>query len=142
MLVSVTTDLPISADRACALAQRPAMFRHVVWPVIATGELPKQMEVGEEVAFRLWFFGVLPGWTHHLRLVSLDTREIYTNEHGGPVLTWNHRLSFESGTESSCRYTDEIEIRAGLLTLPTVLFAHLVFRWRHRRWRALAPLLE
>ncbi len=33
------------------------------------------------------------------------------------------------------------EIEAGLSTLPTVLFAHLIYRWRQRRWRSLAGLV-
>jgi hypothetical protein len=76
-----------------------------------------------------------------LRLVSIGPREIYSNEHGGPVTTWNHRLTFDPTSESSCRYTDEVEIEAGLSTLATVLFAHLVYRWRQRRRRSLARLV-
>jgi hypothetical protein len=141
LIVKVTTELPIPAETACELAQKPAMFKHVVWPVFTIGEVPARIEEGEEVSARLYFFGLLPAWKHHLRLVSLKEREIYSNEHGGPVAVWNHRLTFEPVSERSCRYTDEVEIHAGVSTLPTVLFAHLVYRWRQRRWRTLARVL-
>src|SRR5262245_55400633 len=110
LMVRVATELPLAAEVACALAQKPATFQHLVWPVITTGRLPERVEVGEEVDFRLWFFGFLPAWVHHLRLVSIGPREIFTNEHGGMVRTWNHRLTFEPISDHSCRYTDEIEI--------------------------------
>jgi hypothetical protein len=35
----------------------------------------------------------------------------------------------------------EVEIEAGISTLPTVLFAHLIYRWRRRRRRVLARLV-
>ncbi len=78
---------------------------------------------------------------HHLRVVRVADNEIYTNEHGGPVKTWNHRLTFEPLTASSCRYTDEIETDPGLLGVPSRLFARLMFRHRHRRWRSLTRVL-
>jgi hypothetical protein len=62
----------------------------------------------------LWWFGVVPAWTHHLTIKQLEPTEIYTNEHGGPVKTWNHRLTFEPLDEHHCRYTDEIETEDGL----------------------------
>lgn len=141
MFVRVTTELPIPAERACQLAQKAALFRYVVWPIFTIGPIPEQFDVGSEGSARLYFLGFLPAWRHHLRLVSVQPREIYTNESGGPVRMWNHRLTFEPTSGQSCRYTDEIEIDAGLRTLPTVLFAHLAFRWRHRRWRTLTRVL-
>jgi ligand-binding SRPBCC domain-containing protein len=88
-------------------------------------------------------FKLLPIWRHTLTIVSYGpigdaAYEIYTNESSGPARIWNHRLSFEQTGERSCRYTDEIEIEAGLRGLPTKLFIALFFRYRHRRWRALA----
>ncbi len=141
MIVRVSTELEVPAEAACELAQKPAVFRHVVWPLFTISALPDRLQEGDEISARLYFFGFLPAWKHHLRLVSVGPREIYSNEHGGPVSTWNHRLTFEPLSESRCRYTDEVEIEAGLSTLPTILFAHLAYRWRQRRWRALARLL-
>lgn len=141
MIVKRTSVLPLPAAEACALAQKPALFQHVVWPVFTTGPLPERLDVGAEAAARLYFLGVLPAWTHRVRLVELEPTEIATQERGGPVRTWNHRLTFEPVGERACRYTDEIEIHAGPATLATAAFARLMFRWRHRRWRTLARVL-
>lgn len=141
MVVKVSTELPIAAETACRLAQKPAFFKHVVWPVFTIRHAPARLEQNEELSARLYFFGFLPAWKHHLRVVSAGPREIYSNERGGPVKVWNHRLTFEPITEGSCKYTDEIEIHAGAGTLMTVLFAHSMYRWRQRRWRRVARLI-
>lgn len=141
MIVRVTSELPLPAETACAMAQNPAVFKHVVWPVFTIGAIPDTFDTGATISARLYFLGAIPGWRHHLRLISASERMLYTNEHGGLVTTWNHRLTFEPTSERSCRYTDEVEIEAGISTLPTVAVAHLMYRWRHRRWRKLAALV-
>lgn len=141
MFVRVSTELPIAAETACKLAQKPAVFKHVVWPIFTIGRVPELVAQGEEISARLYFFGFLPAWRHYLRLVSAGPREIYSNERGGPVKVWNHRLTFEPISGNSCRYTDEVEIHAGVGTLSTVLFAHVIYRWRQWRWRRLARLI-
>lgn len=141
--VSLTTELPVAAEVACALARTPEMFAYVVAPVFSVPRLrmPERIEPGAEGSARIWWFGIIPAWRHHLRLVQLEPRHIYTNEWGGPVRTWNHRLTFESIGESRCRYTDEIEIDSGVRGLGTRVFVHLMFRHRHRRWRQLTTVL-
>jgi hypothetical protein len=142
--VCLSTDLPIPADTAFALAQKIELFKFVVAPILRLPrpQMPEVLVPGAEGSARLWWFGVVPTWTHHLRLVHLADNQMYTNEHGGPVRTWNHRLTFQPLTATSCRYTDEIEIDDGLHGLGTRVFIHLIFRHRHRRWRSLARVLS
>ncbi|MBF6468280.1 hypothetical protein IU427_24355 [Nocardia beijingensis] len=141
--VTLTTDLPIGAEVACSLARTPELFAYVVAPILSVPDIdmPNRVEPGVEGTARIWWFGIVPAWKHHLRLVTLQPQRIYTNEWGGPVRTWNHSLTFEPISESSCRYTDEIEIDDGLRGLGTRVFARLIFRHRHRRWRQLAAIL-
>jgi len=68
-------------------------------------------------------------------------REIVSREHGGPVTAWDHRLTFEPTSSTSCRYTDTVAIRAGLLTPTVALYAHFIYRYRQVHWRALARVL-
>ncbi|EME23602.1 SRPBCC family protein [Rhodococcus triatomae] len=141
--VTLSTDLPIAATTGCALARKPELFEFVVGPILAVRSLrrPQRIAPGARISGRLWWFGVLPGWTHHITLLELTDTEIRTREHGGLVRTWNHHLTFVPTGELSCRYTDEIEIDdgwRGALVRPVV---HLLFRHRHRRWRTLAALL-
>jgi hypothetical protein len=141
--VSLSTELPISAQRAAALARRPELMQFVLGPVVKLPTLtaPGRLEVGTCASARLWWFGVIPVWTHHLEIKELDDLMIYTNEHGGPVRTWNHRLTFAPIDEHRCHYTDEIETDDGIIGLGTRLFIRLLFAHRHRRWRTLAAIL-
>jgi ligand-binding SRPBCC domain-containing protein len=141
--VTLTTELPISAKAACELARKPAMFKYVVWPILRVTRMtfPDPIEVGAKGSARLWWLGILPAWTHHLAIKQLDSTQIYTNEHGGPVSTWNHRLTFTPIDEHRCRYTDEVETEDGWRGIPTRAFIRLMFRYRHRRWRTLTQVL-
>lgn len=141
-----TTPLPIGADAAFALALKPATFAYVargVMRVPALEAIPGDFAApGAEGRGRMWWLGVIPAWTHHLRIVAIEApgRTIQTAERGGPLRTWNHRLSF-APTATGCEYTDEIEIDAGVLTLPTALFTRAFFALRQARWRRLAAVL-
>jgi ligand-binding SRPBCC domain-containing protein len=142
--VTLTTELPIPAATAGAIARKPELMAYVLSPVLHVYRLnvPERIEVGTQGSARFWWFGVLPGWTHHLTVKKLEPTEIYTHEHGGPVHTWNHRLTFEPIDDRSCRYTDEIETDDGWRGVLTRTFVKLMFRHRHRRWRLLAQVLQ
>lgn len=143
--VTLTTELSIPAEAAAALACKPEVMAYVLSPVLRIYRLavPDRIEVGTQGSARFWLFGVIPAWTHHLTVKQLGPTEIYTHEHGGPVHTWNHRLTFEPIDDKHCRYTDEIETDDGLRGAPTRIFIKLMFRHRHRhrRWHTLAKIL-
>lgn len=145
--VRVSTDLPLAAEAACELAQKPALFAFVVRPVFRVTGLPDERfqraaGPGDELSARLWWFGLVPAWRHHLRIVAIEPRELSTNERGGLLRSWNHRLTFTPGDDPQrCRYTDEVTLDAGPLTPLVWLFAQGLFRWRQARWRALARVL-
>jgi hypothetical protein len=146
VIVRVSTDLEIPVDLAWETVKKPETFQYVVHGVMGVrqlDEIPEDWGEGLVVRVRLFFFHVIPAWKHEIRIVRLDetAREIYTNERGGGVRKWNHRLKFDALSEQRCRYTDEIEIGAGLLTPFVWLFAHAMFRYRHMRWRKLARRL-
>jgi hypothetical protein len=143
-IVIVSTDLPIAAETACALAQKPALLQHILWPWLSMNPdqpLPATIGVGDEISTRLRFFRVIPAWTHTLRVESLTDHELASSEWGGPVKAWNHTLTFTPTSENSCRYTDRVEVAAGPMTPLVAVFARLIYRYRQARWRRLARVL-
>jgi hypothetical protein len=92
-----------------------------------------------EIETRLRFFHLLPGWSHSLRVVRVDAcaRHLESEERGGPVRRWDHRIALQPLSEHRCRYVDEIEIEAGALTAFVWAFAQLFYRYRQMRWRRL-----
>ena len=147
MLVRVSTRLPAPADLVWDAVQRTDTLRYVTRGLLAfrlDGEAPERLAEGETYRMRLLFFGFLPAWRHEIRVVRLDHahREIRTEEHGGPVRAWRHRITVDDEGWGSARYLDEIEIAAGVLTPIVWVYAHLLYRYRQRRWRRLARRLS
>lgn len=143
--VRVTSEVPLSAEQACARAAQIETMDHVLAPLLGfrvdpqlRRDGPGELLPGAEFCGRLMLFCVLPTWRHRLRIVSATATEIYTNECGGPIRRWNHRLTFEPIDERRCRYTDEIELDDGIRGALIAPGVKLLFRHRHRRWRALA----
>lgn len=143
MLVRVSTRLPAPAGVVWDIAQRTDTLRYVTRGLLGfrlEGDVPERLAEGETYRMRLLFFGLLPAWRHEIRVVRLDDahREIRTEEHGGPVRTWRHRIAVDEEGWGSTRYLDEIEIAAGVATPIVWVYTQLFYRYRQRRWRRLA----
>ena len=106
-------------------------------------EWPEVFEEGQVLETKLLLFNVIPAWKHRLRLIRVDHEniEIASQEDGGFVRRWNHRKWIEDQSERSCMYTDEIDIRAGLLTWFIWAYAHVFCRYRQKRMRRMADRL-
>lgn len=103
--------------------------------------LPDEFPLDAEVTVRLYLLGVVPLWRHTVRVVGAADGDGRTEEHGGPIRSWRHHLVVTPLSAGSCRYTDELEIDAGRLTAVVGAFARGFYRYRHRRWAALARVL-
>jgi hypothetical protein len=101
--------------------------------------LPTTWEVGGTYPVKLSAFRFLPLGRHVIEIEVLDAqaREIFTREHGVLARTWNHRIRLGAQSGPTFEYTDQIDIRAGLLTPLIWLFAQLFYRHRQHRWKVL-----
>lgn len=77
-------------------------------------------------------------WRHEIRVVGSDDAGMLTEERGGPVRRWRHRITVEPVDASRCFYRDEIVLDAGVMTRAAVPVVRALYRWRHRRWARLA----
>jgi hypothetical protein len=147
MIATIRTHLPTSADRAWQALLKRRTFLYITRGLVGFSGIEKWPEIlgqeGLEIETRIWFFHIVPAWKHRLRVVKVDEtgRQIFSEEQGGFIKTWNHRLSVEPESEQRCRYQDQIEINAGWLTLCVWIYAHLFYRYRQMRWRKLARTL-
>ena len=147
MLVRVTTRLPVRADLAWDTVKRTGTLRYVTRGLLGfrvEGHEPERLAEGDTYRLRLLFFGVLPAWRHEIFVARVDeqAREIRTEEHGGPVREWRHRITVDDEGWGCTRYTDELEISAGPLTPLVWLYTQLFYRYRQMRWRRLARRLS
>ena len=148
--VTVQTELEAPPHAVWRAVPTPAAFRHVTRGLIdfqpreGQTDESKPWDTGAWVAGRLRVLGV-PFSQHRISIESIDhdRRVLSTNESGGPIRRWRHLIAVEAvpGDDRRSRYTDRIEIEAGVLTPLIAGFAHAFYRLRQRRWRRLAPVL-
>jgi hypothetical protein len=95
--------------------------------------------VGHPYKLSLFFLNMLPLGNHQITIVKIDPKrhEIVSEEGGTLAKVWNHSIYMQAVGQESVYYTDKIEIKAGLLTLPVWLFANAFYRHRQRRWKKL-----
>jgi hypothetical protein len=141
MIVRLSTHLGTDADTAWQLAQCTSTFIHVTRGMLRwanSTKLPERWQTGAQMRSRMFLFGFIPGWVHELHIVRVDHqhREIQTAEHGGLLRVWNHSIKVEPDNHHRCRYTDAVEIKAGLLTPIVWVIAHIFFRYRQMRLRS------
>lgn len=144
--VTVSTALDAPAEVVWRAVTTPAAFNHVAGLMLrypAAARLTEPWRAGQQIRGWTFLFGVLPFSLHHLRVASVnhERRALVSEEHGGLVRRWHHEIVLDPLDDRRTGYTDRIEIDAGPATPIVVGFAHLFYRYRQRRWRALAPLL-
>lgn len=140
--VHVETILPTDADSVWRAMQYPVTFLYVCrglfgMPALAGRSAP--MRAGERGTGWLFAFHVFPAYRHTLEILSVDAdnRTIATHEFGGVLKSWDHTLKVAAVTEMSCRYSDTVDIDAGVLTPVVVMIARGIYRYRQRRWHRL-----
>jgi hypothetical protein len=140
----LTTELAASPELVWEHVQTSRLLTHVAAPLVVFEPLqpsafPGQWADGEyEVRMRLW--GWLPVGRQTIgisRGASGDTRVLIDAGRGQLAKTWHHVIRVEPGPAGNTRYTDALEIRAGIFTPVVWLFAQVFYRHRQRRWRAL-----
>jgi hypothetical protein len=146
MLVKAATFLNTSADRAWQAVKRSDTFLYITRGLAGFAgvpQIPGEWRQGEAARVRVLLFHLVPTWTQELRIVRVDDqrREIFTNEKGGMIRVWNHRMHVQPVSPTRCRYSDEVEIDAGLWTPLVWFWASLFFSYRQMRWRKLARSL-
>ena len=147
--------LNVSAERVWAMVRRSALLEHVASP-LQTFEpldplaLPAVWTDGS-YRVRCRMFGVIPVGEQWIVISTVETGPdcyvIRDNGHGDLATRWDHRITIRPLTGGSCHYTDEVGVKAGLLTPFVASFAWIFYRHRQRRWRALvasdfAPLVR
>jgi ligand-binding SRPBCC domain-containing protein len=140
--VRVSTELAAPPERVWQMVKKIETLQYVTRGLLGfrpLGPIPAELAAGDVVRIRLLFFHVIPAWTHEIRIVSVDEpgRRIETAEGGGAVKIWNHVITVEPAGPGHTRYTDAIEIEAGVLTPLVRGYAHAFYRYRQRRWRRL-----
>lgn len=140
--VYLETELPTDVDRVWGAMQHAGTFLYLcrgLFGIPALVGRTEPMRVGELGTAWLWGLHLIPLYRHTIHVIEVDeeTHTVRTNERGGMLRTWNHTLHVESIGTGRSRYSDSIDIDAGVLTAIAVRGAAAIFRYRQRRWHKL-----
>ena len=142
--LEASTYLPAAPDQVWEHLMRPALLRHVAFPLVLFvsrehGGFPVRWREGPH---RVWMFqfGFLPlgPQTIGIEIGPHEGSILHLRDNGSGLLarTWDHRIVVapEGG---GTRYTDRVRVDARWLTPVVWAFASLFYRWRQHRWRVL-----
>lgn len=144
MIARISTDFACSEDELWQKIIDPESLQYVSSPIlkfvpIQKDSLQNEWQVGSPYPLKLYFLKFIPLGQHTITLTEInrETNTIVSRENGQLAKTWNHTITFQEDVAGVVSYTDEIEIKAGLLTPAIWLFAQLFYRYRQRRWKIL-----
>jgi ligand-binding SRPBCC domain-containing protein len=140
--VKVSTTFSSSADKVWALVRKSDTLLFVTRGFLGfsgSHRFPTEWREGSTENTRLMFFGLIPAWKHSITFQEIDDsrRVLFTKEGGGLVPVWNHLIQVTPEQNETCSYTDDVEVKAGVLTLLVWLYANIFYRYRQFRWRLL-----
>ena len=144
--VSLSTVVPANADVVWSAVTSPIGFRFVSrglvrWPIVAHRTV--RWQEGETVVGWMFLLGFVPMSRHSLTFERLDSvsREFATDERGGPIRSWNHRITVTPVTSSTCRIDDRVTFDGGVFTPALWVLVRLFYAIRRHRWAAMARAL-
>ena len=152
MRMRLSTTLNAPPEWVAAHLQSTAVFRHITAPLVrfapAGGAAwPARWEPGS-LQVRMRLLGTLPMGAQTVRIALESPAEpggwptLRDNGEGLLMRRWDHRITVQPLADGRTRYTDDIDVAARylpwLMTPLSAAFAHVFFRHRQRRWRALA----
>ncbi len=143
--VELTTVLDCAPERAWAEVQTPRLLAHIAWPwlvfqPIQPDRWPEHWSPGRYLA-RMRALGVIPLGTQWVDIswppAAAPVYQIHDNGTGQLVRGWAHLITLAPAAGGRTRYTDRVDVNAGLLTPFVWLFAWLFYAHRQNRWRTL-----
>jgi hypothetical protein len=149
MEVYVESVLQCSPEAAWTEVQKSSLLLEVARPIVtiqASGSprLPERWEHHGVETVRSFLFGIVPLGTRviYFERVDEDAREIQSRESDPLVRHWDHLVAVRETSDGRTRYSDRVQIEAGLLTPAVWLFAQCFYRHRQRRWQRVARRLQ
>lgn len=104
---------------------------------------PLIWEEGRSFLFKMYLHGIIPIGKHTINVIRINksSREIDTNEFNKRVPIWNHHIKMEEISENVTRYTDVIDLYAGLFTPLAAWWTLGFYKHRQRKWQKIATLM-
>lgn len=144
MRTRLTTILDCPKERAWQAVQMTRLLDFIAAPLVRfepvqPTRLPERWNE-EKYLVRMKIVGRIPFGNHWI-VISFPLAEgcyqIRDNGYGDQIDKWDHWITLEDTPDGKTRYTDQVDIEAGLLTPVVWIFSQIFYRHRQRRWRKL-----
>lgn len=139
-----TSVLPCSVARLAAELGRSSLLNHISWPMLVfVGVDPAPLP--ERFAARCYLTRLMVGGRLSIGEHTLDLQQDpgagpglvwHDAGHSRLIRVWDHKIRL-ADSQGMTRYTDEVEVHAGPLTIAAWLFALAFYIHRQRRLRRL-----
>ncbi|RUT29888.1 hypothetical protein EJP77_13820 [Paenibacillus zeisoli] len=135
----------ISPDKMWEHLQSPATFQMVSAPLMVfrsrvSGGYPKRWAQGSAYPLQMYMLGCIPLGHHTILFKRIDhsAKRVSTDEHGLLLKFWQHTMEVMSDSDpQAVLFRDTLEVRNGIITLPTYLGVYAFFTYRHWRMKRL-----
>src|SRR5262249_55201088 len=141
----ITSDIPCAAETLWRAVHDPQVLVQILKPLVSLkpvkpAAFPEEF-VPATYVYRMKAFGFFPLGLQSIHIEhpppepgeSLPRFLLKDHGSGQIARVWNHTITIVPISDHTCRYTDKIEIEAGLFTAPVLAFARTLFRHRQRR---------
>ena len=144
MRVELTSIIPRNPEWVWERVKRSDTLHFIAHPLIRfrpkAGRFPEIWTEGEYEA-GMSQFGVLPIGSQVIGIEYPQGKDGYVlrdNGRGTLIRLWDHWIFVEPDGQGGTRYTDRVDVKAGLLTPLIAGFARIFYGHRQRRWQSLA----
>jgi hypothetical protein len=151
MKVSRATHIALKPETVWAEVQTAGLLQHIAWP-------PVRFFPADDAAFesfqpegcyqvKLRLFGMIPFGTQWIvsSLHEADgtqwPKRLRDDGYSALISKWDHWITVAPDKDGGTRYSDEVDVSAGVLTPFIGAFAQIFYWHRQRRWRGLAKSL-
>ena len=144
MIARISTNFYCTEEELWKKILQPKSLQFVAFPILSfkplvDGDFDGKWVVGKTYKLKMHFLTFVPLGFHRINIVTIDKESniIESHESGSLVPVWNHTIRFGQLDQNKLIYTDEIEVKAGWLTMAIWLFTQMFYRHRQRRWKIL-----
>jgi hypothetical protein len=143
--LTIYSELNIDINTAWNEVQKSSLLKFVCKGKVTFkpvgSEFPEYWKENMTIKTKMLIYGLIPfGGIHSLKFAEVEPEKFsaLTNEKNSIVKIWNHRIIMGKIDENRIKYTDEIELNAGILTNFVSKWAESLYLHRQKRWKIVA----
>jgi hypothetical protein len=139
----ITKDYPVSIQTLWDDILDPTALSESMEGSVSYEGLPTEpVYEGQKIVVKLKRWGWFPMGSWTMEVVKLDAADysLESREHGGLVKCYRHRIELVPTGEDTCRYTDYLDLDAGMFT--GMVFPSFKKLYEHRHEKRMARLIN